>query len=293
VGLIPLASGIGEDVVINEIQSSNGTTILDEDGDASDWIELFNRGSESIDLEGWGLSDRTDNPFKWVFPSVEIPPGGHLLVWASGKDRTESAPPPPFTTPQDVPGLVLWLDAGAETFSNGDRVWTWTDRSGHGNHALAPSFGARPTFIANAVNGRPVLRFTSASGHHLHLPTSGFNGMENLADFTVITAAKWTGGTVSGYFGAYGGSGNSGGSHFEIPSAQSLRFRVGNMNDVLSPNAVTNGSWAVLGGMMRSAGGSPGRSSVQGRVGTRIQTAILGKHLVGKLRHHRGRECPQ
>ncbi len=74
-------------IAINEVMASNAWTIADEDGDFEDWIELFNYGSEPVNLEGFGLSDNYENPFKWVFPSVTLNPGEHLLVWASGKDR--------------------------------------------------------------------------------------------------------------------------------------------------------------------------------------------------------------
>jgi len=67
--------------------ASNATTFTDEDGDHEDWIELYNYGNEAINLDGFGLSDDYENPFKWVFPSVVIEPGEFLLVWASGKDR--------------------------------------------------------------------------------------------------------------------------------------------------------------------------------------------------------------
>lgn len=79
-----------QSVGINEVMAANVTDITDEDGDREDWIELFNYGSTPINLAGYGLSDNFDQPFKWVFPSVVIDPGGFLLVWASGKNRTES-----------------------------------------------------------------------------------------------------------------------------------------------------------------------------------------------------------
>lgn len=74
-------------VVINELMSSNATTIADDDGDYEDWIELYNAGSEAINLSGYGLSDDYARPFRWVLPDVQLHPGGFLLVWASGKDR--------------------------------------------------------------------------------------------------------------------------------------------------------------------------------------------------------------
>ncbi|WP_339922343.1 CotH kinase family protein [uncultured Cyclobacterium sp.] len=77
---------MGQSIAINEIMASN-STIEDNDGDYSDWIELYNYGSEVIDLTGYGLSDNPSSPFKWAFPTTFILPNSYLLVWASSKDR--------------------------------------------------------------------------------------------------------------------------------------------------------------------------------------------------------------
>lgn len=74
-------------IYINEVQSSNGVTIEDEDGDTPDWIELYNASGEAIHLEGWGLSDNESSPFKWVFGDVTIGAGEYLVVFASSKNR--------------------------------------------------------------------------------------------------------------------------------------------------------------------------------------------------------------
>ena len=75
-------------VVINEYCSSS-TSFLDEYGDNADWIELYNTSSADVNLEGWHLSDKASNLTKWTFPSVTLPAGGYLLVFASGKDLYE------------------------------------------------------------------------------------------------------------------------------------------------------------------------------------------------------------
>ena len=75
------------DVVITEFLASNEDGLVDEDSAAEDWIELYNRGPVSVDLEGWSLSDDEGDPGKWVFPSVTVDPGRYLVVFASGKDR--------------------------------------------------------------------------------------------------------------------------------------------------------------------------------------------------------------
>lgn len=74
-------------VVINEILSTNSSSIMDEDGDYSDWIELYNNSNQEIQLEGWFLSDDIDIWNLWEFPTVSIAPKSHLLIWASGKDK--------------------------------------------------------------------------------------------------------------------------------------------------------------------------------------------------------------
>ncbi len=37
-------------VVLNEVLASNRLTNLDEDGDSSDWLELYNPGAVAVDL---------------------------------------------------------------------------------------------------------------------------------------------------------------------------------------------------------------------------------------------------
>ena len=74
-------------IVLNEISSSNYSLIQDEDGDYEDWIELYNSGSQPINLNGYGLTDDSTNLLRWVFPDITIQVGEYRLIWASGKDR--------------------------------------------------------------------------------------------------------------------------------------------------------------------------------------------------------------
>lgn len=78
-----------QNVVINEIITSNTTVITDEDDSYEDWIELYNTGAVAINLEGYGLTDFSTEPYQWVFPEYWIEPGEYLLVWCSDKDRTD------------------------------------------------------------------------------------------------------------------------------------------------------------------------------------------------------------
>jgi len=73
---------------ITEFMAANESVLLDEDGDAEDWIEIFNAGDIDADLDGWFLTDDDEDLEKWKFPSVVLPSGGYLVVFASNKDRT-------------------------------------------------------------------------------------------------------------------------------------------------------------------------------------------------------------
>ena len=74
-------------LVINEFMSINDGIIQDEDGENSDWIELYNAGDQAVNLENWALTDDSTNLQKWLFPSVNLEAGAYLLIFASDKDR--------------------------------------------------------------------------------------------------------------------------------------------------------------------------------------------------------------
>ena len=86
-----LYSGVAlaSELYFNEVMSSNSSTIADEDGDFSDWIELYNAGDAAVDLSGYGITDDPDDEFKWTFPAAIVPAQGYLLIFASDKNCTE------------------------------------------------------------------------------------------------------------------------------------------------------------------------------------------------------------
>jgi len=85
-------SSSGQEVVLNELMAANVSILEDEDGDYPDWIEIHNRGTQYITLDGFYLSDDESLPTKWSFPSVTIFPNSFLIVFASGKDRSDIRP---------------------------------------------------------------------------------------------------------------------------------------------------------------------------------------------------------
>ena len=85
--LFNLTVGVhSQELFINEIMSSNVSTLADKDGEYSDWLEIYNADTIAIDLTNYGLSDNNSSPFKWTFPPVIIKPDSFLLVFASDKE---------------------------------------------------------------------------------------------------------------------------------------------------------------------------------------------------------------
>lgn len=112
-------------IVINEIMAKNSSSHADADGDYDDWIELHNLGDVAIDLSGMYLSDKEDDPRKWMIPEgTEIAPQGYLIVWADEDSDQEG------------------LHANFKLSSDGESVYL-IDSDARGNLLLdSLSFGA-------------------------------------------------------------------------------------------------------------------------------------------------------
>ena len=69
-----------------------------------------------------------------------------------------------------IPGLKLWLDGNsvdndhstADSISNGTAIGSWKDRSTSTNHATQGTVSNRPTYVANGLNGKATINYTSS-----------------------------------------------------------------------------------------------------------------------------------
>ncbi len=76
---------------ITEFVASNDDGLLDSDGDASDWLEIFNSGDDTVDLSGMYLTDSPSNLRRWRVPvGVAMEAGTYLVVFASNKNGMRS-----------------------------------------------------------------------------------------------------------------------------------------------------------------------------------------------------------
>lgn len=81
-------------VVINEFMAQNTSTVRDPaDGQFDDWFELYNAGTNTVDLTGYLLTDNLAASPGSMFripPGYPIAPGGFLLVWADNQPQQNS-----------------------------------------------------------------------------------------------------------------------------------------------------------------------------------------------------------
>ena len=86
---LPQTSAPKDAIVINEIMTSNKGILIDDNGNSSDWIELYNKSDQPVDLSQFGLSDDETKPDKWGFPSFSLAPGGYVVVFMTGDSKSD------------------------------------------------------------------------------------------------------------------------------------------------------------------------------------------------------------
>lgn len=103
-------------LLISEFAAGGRQGLTDEDGDSPDWIEVQNVSSDAVDLNGWSLKARRNEP--WHFPATNLAGGNFLVVFASGKNRSIPAQPlhTDFKLPAEGGSLVLRGPGGDESF---------------------------------------------------------------------------------------------------------------------------------------------------------------------------------
>lgn len=117
------------------------------------------------------------------------------------RQRAAGAWPFPFSSPSDIAGLQLWLDASSadtlyDATSGGSLVAAdggvarWEDKSGNGRHATQSTSGDRPLRKAAIQGGKDVLRFDGSNDSlSIASSTATFKFLHS-ADSTVFVVFK-------------------------------------------------------------------------------------------------------
>ncbi|MBE6969164.1 MAG: hypothetical protein E7442_03445 [Ruminococcaceae bacterium] len=68
---------------ISEVLSANDRFLPDEQGEYSDLVELYNSGSETLELSDYYLSDNKSDLFRWALPKQNLEPGAYAVLRCS------------------------------------------------------------------------------------------------------------------------------------------------------------------------------------------------------------------
>ncbi|MCH6257721.1 lamin tail domain-containing protein [Puniceicoccaceae bacterium K14] len=187
------------DLVISEFMASNSTTIVDEDGEYSDWIEIHNTGSASENLEGWYLTDNdnftpTDSSTFWEFPARTLVPGQRLIVFASGNDRAEDSGElhTNFKLSSDGEYLALIKPDGTSITSE-----------------FAPEYPPQQTDISYGIGlstGETETYISELSPVKLRIPNDNSEGSEWFGAANAFDDSNWTDSTTAIGFDAGAGA---------------------------------------------------------------------------------------
>jgi hypothetical protein len=126
-------STANDKIYVNELQPSNQDTYPDEGGAFADWVELYNAGSEAVNLEGYYASDSLTNSMKHKLPAgLSVPAGGFLILWADGD------------TTQIAAHLSFKLSASGEAFLIADPDGAVLDSTSYSAVATQASWARHP-----------------------------------------------------------------------------------------------------------------------------------------------------
>ncbi|MBN2452920.1 MAG: lamin tail domain-containing protein, partial [Candidatus Omnitrophica bacterium] len=90
--LQPAHASYSSCIIINEVViSGQQQQLTDEDGEKQDWIELYNASAYNINLSGMYLTDDDNDFYKWALPNINLGPRQYLLIYCSGKNRSNPA----------------------------------------------------------------------------------------------------------------------------------------------------------------------------------------------------------
>ena len=144
------------------------------------YVMTSHRGNDFPNQTNPGSAYSTDDGSSWI--QIDALPHGPPVFTASGTGWSDGANDSVYKWVPPIPtaGLQLWLkaDAGVDTLNG--TVSRWHDQSGNGNDAVQASASRQPLMLANALNGKPVLRFDGSNDK------LGFTGTTHMTQFSLF-----------------------------------------------------------------------------------------------------------
>ncbi|MGV3660955.1 MAG: protein kinase domain-containing protein [Prosthecobacter sp.] len=159
-------------LVITEVQARNKLTLRTPTGDTPDWIEVYNSGSQPVDMTGWQLRHHTNQYVKTGRLGEGQATSGPEMMLGPGEYRVlkcydlEDKSGPHFDFQLEAQnGRIVWADPRGNVIQSFDRNWSefpldasiMSDTSG-----MKWRWSGRPTPGAPNVPGGRVLELSVA-----------------------------------------------------------------------------------------------------------------------------------
>ena len=142
---------VSGDLVINEIMASNDNIATDEYGEYDDWIEIYNKGSEPINLLGYYLSDDLNNLTKYIFPDFILQPDQYFIVWADDDEEDQG----------DYNHATFKLSASGEELYFSDPNLNIIDNCLFGEQQTDLGYARVPNGTGNFIIQEPTFNFNN------------------------------------------------------------------------------------------------------------------------------------
>ena len=87
-----VGSSVYDGLVISEVMAANTSAVPDENGEFSDWLEIYNGTGNDLNMEGVMLTNRTDR-ITFPFPAYMLKAGERVIVFADNRYQLEVTKP--------------------------------------------------------------------------------------------------------------------------------------------------------------------------------------------------------
>ncbi|HRX09828.1 MAG TPA: lamin tail domain-containing protein, partial [Candidatus Limiplasma sp.] len=87
-----IGASIYDGLVFSEVMSANSTAVPDENGEFSDWVEIYNGTGADLNLEGVMITNRSDR-ITFPFPSYVLKAGEFVTVFATNSYQLDPSKP--------------------------------------------------------------------------------------------------------------------------------------------------------------------------------------------------------
>ena len=173
---------------INEICASNSehSSVSDEYGNHSDWFEIYNDGTETVNLAGLFLTDQVRKETKFMIPfgyeETKVAPGGRALIWAD--NYSYRGPLHAGFKLKNEAGsyIAINMRCGGETYSIDEVEYDYVDED--------MSYGL------SKDGGNEWVTFGECSGGQVFYPTPGVANSSRVCDsddcYEIITEVEET-----------------------------------------------------------------------------------------------------